>query len=259
MLLTDHEQISVQRLLKRKFEEARAKNPRFSVRAFAKRLGLSAGATNEILKGERRVSIRMADRLAERLALSPLERAEMLKPFAKSAAAAENADADDLLKLTADQFEVIAEWTHFAVLSLVKVKGFKDDSKWIAKRLGIRPDQARATVERLLRLKLLERAEAGLRRTSNRVQTSDDVLDLSIQRAHIEDLERVAKAIRELPVEYRDVSSITIPAHPKLFGRAKLILRQAQDQIADLMETQPATEVVRILTCMFPLTQIKEK
>ncbi|MGK5084879.1 hypothetical protein WDW37_16445 [Bdellovibrionota bacterium FG-1] len=50
------DQISVQRLLRRKFEEARGKNPRVSIRAFAKRLGLSASAANEILKGERRVS-----------------------------------------------------------------------------------------------------------------------------------------------------------------------------------------------------------
>ncbi|MGK5084878.1 DUF4423 domain-containing protein [Bdellovibrionota bacterium FG-1] len=43
----------------------------------------------------------------------------------------------EVLKLTSDQFHAVAEWTHFAILSLIKLPGFQEDPEWIAGRLGI--------------------------------------------------------------------------------------------------------------------------
>jgi uncharacterized protein (TIGR02147 family) len=257
------EQITVQRLLRRKFEEARAKNPRYSIRAFSRRVGLSASAANEILKGERRISAKMADRIADRLMLNPTERAELLAAFPprtrrKRLPGRGEPLTQDLLKLSADQFEAIAEWTHFAILSLVRIPGFKDDPKWIATRLGVRPEHAQASLQRLLRMGLIERTEAPdapFRRTAHQIRTTDDVLSLSIQRSHLDDLERMAHAIRELPVTERDASSMTMPANPALFPQAKAILRRAQNEIDALMEASACTEVIRVFTCLYPLTR----
>jgi uncharacterized protein (TIGR02147 family) len=263
---TSQDQIAVQKLLQREFAELRSKNPRISVRAFSKRLGLSAGALNEILKGERRVSAKMAAKIAERLLLSPSDRASLIGLFPKRVRrkhddAERAAEREEALRLTADQFHAIAEWTHFAILSLVRTRDFRSDPAWIAERLEIRPDQAQASLQRLIRMGLLEsdpENASKLRRTRTRIETSDDVRDLAIQRSHLEDLERVARSIRELPVELRDVSSFTVPADPALLPEAKVILRRAQDEIDELMKRSPGTEVYRVLTCLFPLTRVRQ-
>jgi len=263
---TDREQVAVQRLLQRKFEELKAKNRRASLRTFAQRLGISAGAANEILKGQRRVSAKMASRLAERLLLDPSESAFLLSQFPdpvrrKRDETARTYRRQQALRLTADQFHTIAEWTHFAILSLVRTRDFNADPEWIGERLGVRAEVAKASLMRLVRMGLLEvdpNDPSKLRRTQARVETSDDVLNLAMQRSHLEDLERVANSIQNLPVTLRDVSSFTLPVDLKLLPKAKIILRQAQDQIDELMNTSTGTEVYRILTCMFPLTQVRE-
>ncbi len=119
-----NEQIAVQSLLRRKLIEFQAKNPSYSVRAFARRLGMQPAATNEIIKGERRVSRKIAEKIILRLQLDPTERASLLKHFpVKSPPKSGDlgkAMTLDYLKLTADQFELISDWVHFAILNLIK-------------------------------------------------------------------------------------------------------------------------------------------
>ena len=57
----------IQSILIREFTEAQAKNPAFSQRAFAKRVGLSSGAMSSLLNGKRRISKKIAIRLVEKL------------------------------------------------------------------------------------------------------------------------------------------------------------------------------------------------
>lgn len=255
-----NEQSVTQHLLRTKLTEMRARNPRASVRAFAKRLGLSPAATNEILKGERRVSHKIAERIATKLALDPSERNELLKHFPKNNPLLANTkgmeDDSKLLKLSADQFAAISGWIHFAILSLVKNVDFQNDVGWIAGRLGVTEKQAKDATERLLRLNLLTETKNGsLRRTHERLNTSDDVLNPAIQRSHIEDMELVQQSLLHDPVELRDFTSITMAASPELLPEAKRIIRQAQDQIAALFATRPFTEVYKMSVHLFPLTK----
>lgn len=67
----------VAELLAAKFDAMRARNPRFSLRSYARKLGISPGATTEILRGKRRISAKLAARFAERLQLEEQERVQL--------------------------------------------------------------------------------------------------------------------------------------------------------------------------------------
>ncbi|RYZ63836.1 MAG: TIGR02147 family protein, partial [Proteobacteria bacterium] len=177
-----NDQVAVQKLLRRKLNELQARNPSFSVRAFAARLKLQPSATNEILKGERRVSRKLAERLAISLHLDPSERAEFLKhfPLKRSKTAVTDRGSNigselserDVLKLTSDQFSVISDWIHFAILNLTKLENAPQDYAAISERLGITETKATSAVDRLLRLGLLEKNSSGeWKRTFSRVNT----------------------------------------------------------------------------------------
>jgi len=261
-----NEQLALQNLLRAKFSESRAKNPGFSVRAFARKLGVQAGATNELLKGERRASRKLAERIARNLLLDPTERHELLRHFPEKPAKSEtrnrsgvlDATGADTLRLSADQFHIIAEWTHFAILSLVRTHGFKASVKSIADRLGISQVRARSALDRLLRLGLLERAPGGrLVRSHARFATSDDVFNPSIQKAHLQDMELARESLARDPVGSRDFTSITLPVSPRLLPKAKEMIRRAQDEIAELLASEPATEVYRMSVYLFPLTRMR--
>jgi len=72
-------QLLIQRILSERFAGMRERNPRFSLRAYAKRLGLSPGATTEILRGKRRISAKIVLRIAEKLQLEERERQVLLQ------------------------------------------------------------------------------------------------------------------------------------------------------------------------------------
>lgn len=67
-------QSEIQIILRQRFSEIKSRNPRFSVRAFARQLGLQASATNEIMKGQRNISQAFAEKILDRLNLNTEER-----------------------------------------------------------------------------------------------------------------------------------------------------------------------------------------
>lgn len=263
-----NDQLAVQNILRKKYLEIQTRNPSYSVRAFSMKLGLHASATNEIMKGERRVSRKLAERIADRLLLDPSERTSILKFFQpvekkpavrKSTSDEEKEVGADYLKLTGDQFELISNWIHFGILSLVKTKNFESSATSISERFGITEKQAADALERLERLGLLVRKEGKLKRKHSRVNTPDDVLNISIQKAHIEDMELAKNSIMNDPVDKRDFTSMTMAVSTRLLPKAKEMIRKVQDEISDLLESEPTDEVYRMSMHLFPLSKTSSK
>ena len=95
-------------------------------------------------------------------------------------------------------------------------------------------------------------------RTPNPVRTTDDVKDLSLQRMHMNDMDMAKRKIQEVRVDQRDFTNYTFPANPKTLARAKEIIRQAQDDLEDLMCDEDASEVYRVCMYLFPLTNLEK-
>lgn len=266
------EQIAAQKLLLRKLGEFQSKNPSYSIRAFARRLGVHPSAINEILKGQRFISKKMAERLADRLLLDPSERAELLSQFPEKmkrlkravdnqTALAQMAEArSSVLRLTADQFTLISDWVHFAILSLIRLPKVDPTAAKMAQRLGVPEKRVKAALDLLVRMQLIERLEnGGWKRLYAKINTPDDVLNISIQKSHLADMELARESLLRDPVDRRDFTSMTMPVDLTLMPQVKQILRQAQDQIAALMEGRETTEVYRLSSYFFPLTQSQTK
>ncbi|MGE3610916.1 MAG: TIGR02147 family protein [Bacteriovoracaceae bacterium] len=256
-----NEQVKVQQMLQKKFLEIRSKNPDFSIRALANKLQMQPSATNEILKGQRRVSRKVAEKIADNLQLDPSERVDLLKDFPlklkRNSKKQKSQDSDLLaLKLNSEQFSLISEWTHFAILSLMRLKDFKSDISWIAERLGISDVAARKAIIRLQHLNLIRIEENGvMTRTPHPVRTTDDVRDLSLQQMHLNDMEIAKEKMKEISLDQRDFTNFTFPANPQKMKLAKEILRKAQDDLEELMCDEEASEVYRACMYLFPLTK----
>lgn len=248
------EQINIQNLLNRKLLEYKMVNSSFSIRSLARKLDMQPSATNEILKGKRRVSLKKAEQIAQRLLLNPSERAELLRTFPTTLK--RKVDNFSTLKLNSQQFAAISEWTHLAILSLIKTEDFKSDSAWIAGRLGISKAKVEDNLKTLLELNLIKvSAQGKITRTKEKLNSTDDVLDISIQKSHLNDLEMAKGKLTTVPIDQRDFSSFTLPVDPKLIPKAKEILRKAQDDLDDLMSEGKCTEVYRACMYFYPLTE----
>ena len=120
------------RTLLGELERRQQANPAYSLRAFAKHLGMISGALSQIIAKKRPLSVKTAQRLLGQLPISQSKKTAMLGHFGASAAGTPTTIDDDV-------FHIIRDWYHFAILNLIKTDAFQNDPAWIGQRHGISP------------------------------------------------------------------------------------------------------------------------
>ena len=243
-------------LLLRKFEESKQKNARWSQRAYAAKIGLSSGALSEIFQGKRSLSPQLKKKISSKLQLSPMEESEFFEEELPNHLKTHRLE---YFKLTTDQFHLISDWWHYAILNLMNTKGFKPNNVWISERLGLSTNTINEAWERLIRLNLIKKDGKKFIRTFNRLETSDELLNLSVQKSHIQDLELIEKSITQVKPEFRDHTSMTVVVNKKSIAKAKELIRLFQDRFSEETEVNDGDEVYKLSVSFFPLTQITKK
>lgn len=141
-------------LLQNALKEKCEKNPLYSLRAFAKATGISHTVLSLVLSGKRKLSKKATLKLADYLGLNPQERQLIMKSH-------RSPKAEDFQTLSLDSFEVISDWYHYAILSLLETPDAQFEARWMAKQLGIQPLNAKLAMERLQRLGLVTQDADG--------------------------------------------------------------------------------------------------
>lgn len=114
-----------------------AKNPRYSLRAFARSLGVDHSTLSQLLRGRRPLTPAAVKRLGRKLGLDEAA----LSGFASERRSEAQA--------------VLEDGTHQAILALVGTEGFRADVRFVARALGIDADAVNVAVQRLSALGLL--------------------------------------------------------------------------------------------------------
>lgn len=256
------EQLAIQKLLRSQLLTAQSKNPKFSLRSYSRKLGINAGALSAIMNGKRNVSKEMAGKITRKLLIDPQERVEILKLFPeirkyRNTEEMKNDEGTKYLEIEASTFKLIAEWEHFAVLSLLKTEAFQNNYKWIGERLGISRFRAEEVVERLLLLGFLEQEQNGdLKRVKANIRSSDETVSISVKKSHEENFELAKESLHRDSLSERDFTSITMPVDPEKMKAAKEMIRKFQDELSEMMETGHKKEVYRLSIQLFPLSKL---
>ena len=261
------EQAAIQTLLRTNFIELQSKNSRYSLRSYAGKVGIHVGALSCIMNGKRNVSRDLAERIARRLLIDPQKRTELLELFPIKKKTKKISTAEDneevpprYLELEALKFKMIAEWEHYAVLSLMNTKDFNDEIVWIALRLGITENRANEVVNRLLEVGLVNRDQQyKLVRTHASVRSSDDTVNLSLRKSHEVTLELANESLSRDEIHQRDFTYITMAVDPRNISVAKEMIRKFQDELAEVLESGNQMEVYRFSTQLFPMTKLNIK
>jgi transcriptional regulator with XRE-family HTH domain len=240
------------------FLTAKSQNGRYSKRAYAKKLGISHGPLIDIMKGKRNVSPKMAQKLCERLSLSP-KLIGLITSTPKENSMLREEIKNHEFELKEDQFFLISDITHFAFLNFIKIKNESHDFENLAIRLGLTTEKIRLISERLIRLNLISLKNNRYVRTKDAITSSDDVLSLAIKASHQSNLSLAKERLNEIPIELRDFTSIVMPINPKKIAAAKELIRKFQDDLESLLEDSKASEVYAFNTQLIPLSKIKNK
>jgi len=228
-------------------------NASYSLRAFAQFLQIPASSLSHLLRGNRHFSTKMIQRLANKLGLSPNEIQYFIKGHGLT--------NDNYLQISQDQFQVISDWFHNALLELTKVKDFRPNIKWIAKALNISIPETKSTTERLVRLKHLKIENDIWTDISGRFVTSiqSNLTSSAAKKNQKKLLEKAIEAIDEIPLEKRDHTGMTMAIDEndleQIKEKIKLFRRELDKEYG---QKKNPTQVYQFNMALFPLSKIKQ-
>lgn len=253
----------VERLLV-EFEVRRAKNPRYSLRAFATSLGLSAGRLSEFLSGKRQLNRANSIKVASALALTPTETKIWLKNCGFSASREapirlSQKPVQNYVQLEDDQFHIIADWEHFAILTYLETDLEDKSEGAIASRLGINELTARLALNRLMRLGMVSKEGTQFQKETPPLSTTSDIASSALRKSHRQTLEQAMESLEKVPVELRDITSITIPTNMKKLALAKKLIKDFRRRLAAVLEDGEKTEVYNLNIQLVPLTSVTQE
>lgn len=215
-------------VLERAFADRQNRNPNYSLRAFARHIGLSPSQLSEVFNRKQGLSSRSAKKIATHLNLSSNEaqvfiasveaehgRSHLVKKIAQAKVQSHLAQQPNTIQL--DAFTAISDWYHFAITELVQTSEFSkqlppNDRPWISQKLAISLPLINSAIERLLRLKLLTlNSNNQLEASTQLWVTPDGVPSQAIKKFQTQILEMALLAINQQTVEQRNISSIMMP------------------------------------------------
>lgn len=240
-------------------------NPSYSANAFARALKVSASYLSRVMTGKRPLTVEAAEAMVDRLHWTPEETSTfigLVKTEQKSKRQerlskkrGKRSPLPDYLTLSADAFVVISDWHHYAIAELTYVTGFKNNMKWIARKLGISVDDATQAVARLKRMGILvEDTEGNLRDSKGFVTTTQDIESKALQNWHHQVIELALRSISATPVPERDLSCITMAVDESRIPEAKKKIARFRRQMCQFMEEGPRTRVYNLAIQLYPLS-----
>ncbi|WP_413575412.1 TIGR02147 family protein [Bdellovibrio sp. HCB290] len=248
---------TAQELLKLEFEKRRERNPNFSLRAFARYLEVSPAQLSQMMAGKRSITIKSMKKMGARLDLSPTEKREIAQSLLKDNTALPVLESNRQ-KLKEDQFKVISDWYHFAILSLTRLKGAKSDPRWISRRLGISVEEAHQAVLRMERMGMLQ-TKPLFKQVGSVLDVDSDIPSEAIRKYHKQNLNLAIEKIETVENSLRQIQSLSIPVNPKKLDAYKKLIDNFLENASDLSSKSAGTEVYSLNVQLVPITNILEK
>lgn len=239
-------------------ERCRA-NEQYSLRAFARSLKVPASSLSEIINEKRPMTKTLQKKIGTALLMTE-EQIAAFGAIEKARTPQESLEAD-YRQLALDSFYIISEWYHYGILQLIKIKNFKNDPKWIAKRLSIRSDEVELAIERLKRIGIIEETDGALIDVTNghTSHLKSDFTNEQLRSFQIIALEKSITALKTIPIELRDNTSMTMAISKKSLPFAKEEIKKFRRKLTKKLESfAEPDEVYQLAISLTPLTNLEE-
>lgn len=242
-------------LLQQEFVSRCHRNPKYSLRSFAKSLSIAPSPLSAILRGQRPITVKMKKRLGMALGIG----LEDLSKFIGE----KNRSHCEFQQIALDNFAIISDWYHYAILELIRVRSFNADPGYISKALSISKTEVQIAVERLQRVGLLKIDENGhwfdLSSNGYATNINEDLTNQAAKKLQKQILEKAIQALETLPTEVRNHTSITMGVALEDLPEAKKRIKKFRRELCAFFEkNKNPTQVYNLGICLYPITSIEE-
>ena len=229
------------------------KDQKYSLRVFAKDLGISSGRLNDFLKGTNLPSQRTLQRMVTRLKLST-ETLRDLQIAVESEKKRRLLHKAEII-LKSENYSIIVDWEPYAIMCLLLTRNFKLTPEAVAQRLGITLERAEESITKLVELKMITYVDQQWQPSNRKVATETDIPSDLIRKSHNVKLDLAAKRLEDVNVLARDFSAITFPVDLEKMNTAKRMLMEFRRSLAEALSCGNVTEVYSLNIQLFPLTK----
>lgn len=234
--------------------DIRTKNPAYSLRAFAGKLGLSVGALSEYLSGRRQPTQKTIETIIQNLSEHEQYIGDKLHHLYEKDQLAREGHFDLKNKLSNEDFSQINEWPYFAILALIETTDFTPDPQWISMRLGMPPEKVQEVLLTLTKLGLIKKENKNYVLTTELVYAINDG-DSSAQAFHRQLFAHVAQKMEETPMEFREINALMIPIRMDRLPEARERIHSFLKDMAGIMDMAPRSEVYNLSVQLVPLSK----
>ena len=245
--------------LSQQLDLKKAKNPSYSLRAYAQWLGISPSHLSQVMSGIRPMTNKISLKIVEKFNFSPAEKIEFFEAVHLSVIENHIKKDDEFFLIREDEFKLIADWHHFAILGCFDLKDASAKHEWFAKKLGLDLKTIDLAIERLLRLDIIAKKNGKYVQIKKPIRTSTDIPVEAIRKYHAKNLDLAREKIETVAVDKREFTSITMAINPKKLKIAKELMTDFKRRLADLLEHGEKTEVYTFSAQLFPVSKIEEK
>lgn len=249
--------------LRSELTERTQRNPQYSQRAFAKDLGIYPGQLNEILNEKKGLSPQKALRVSAGLGLNSIESKYFCDLVVMSDARSQDARlaVEQRLKkiqsrrplqfLQHDQFKLMADWYHLAILELLELNETFDRPKTVSKALGITIDQAKDGLSRLERLGMIEATDGVYRSLGIQACMPETVSSESIKSFHRQVLEHAGQALDRHTPERGEFNTTFLAIDARRIGEAKTMIKDFWKEMAHKLQVDNTKDSLYCLSIQF--------
>ncbi|MEO5666760.1 MAG: TIGR02147 family protein, partial [Bdellovibrionota bacterium] len=230
-----------------------SKNPSYSLRAFARDLGLSPSQLSQVLSGAYGLSLVAAGRVGKALELTTEEQKYLndlvtmlhgrgFQQRENARKRATGACRSLRREIDLDSFLNISDWCHLALRELCVLPDFSDDPAWMASRLNLDENTIREAWERLLRMGLVSQSAQGDWLPQPYFATPTDQAHVAGKIFHRQMIEKAREALEMQPLLERDFSGLVLAFASEQMPEAKRLIRDFRRSFEPLLKEQRSSQ-----------------
>lgn len=245
-------------LLRKSYKASKDQNPRYSLRAFARKMGLSISTLSEVLNSKTKLSKKRMTDVVNRLDISDAQK----KRFARSIGVMFEGSPSAEKTVSADQ-DFLSNWLNRALLIFFdtqEASQLTDAPRVLAKRFDVSIADIKQGLSLLVgRGMLIEHDNGTYSKPSEIWKTSDEVSSEFVKNHHRSDFDLGLRALEKIPVDQRDFTSMMFAGDARQVAELKAEIRRFYDRALLIMENGSKNEVFQMSINLFPIHFEKEQ
>lgn len=256
-------------VLKSALDRLQRQNPKFSIRALAKRLNVSHVFMLKLLKGTAAVPDKKIASLIKALSLDELAQGELREAIVFDAIkekleafpgikAKRKLVSESFEEYPSKHFSMLDHWYDLALLDLLTCKTVDKTALGLAHALGITSQEVEASLEKSSRLGMANFSNGVWRKSTSKIRFPTSAPSEVTRNYYEQVLDRAKQELRKTKAEdfaRRSITNLSIAVDPTRVAEAKQRLQQALYDIAEELATGDTSDVYHLTTCLIPLSR----